>query len=345
MHKIDNYEIDIKKILTILTKKKVKRILIQAPDGLKNLSIKLSHVLEKHGFSVVLSGGHAWGGCDIVFDEARLTDSDAIIHIGHHGPVRIELPKKPLVMFVPAFYSVDPTRILLEALKQASQYNSEFKEYVLATTIQHHKWLGKMLIEARKSGFNLKAFPGVLGIDGLIIGCDYTAVKSGDAVIAVAGGVFHGLGAALWSGKPTWIADPYQKKVNKVDTKKILSKHLYNLSLAFDSQSFLIVVSTKPGQFNLKVAEQIKEILEKLGKRAEIGIFDEISRENIMNMGEFDAYINTACPRLAIDDPELFPGPVINPGELKYVLEKNLEDYSPRDLFLLVPRFPRTGLP
>lgn len=344
MLEIDNYEVDVKKILAILAEKETKRILIQAPDGLKKLSIKLGQILEKHGFSVFLSGGHAWGGCDIAFDEARLTGSDAIIHIGHHGPVRTRLPDKTLVVFVPAYYKVDPTPTLIRALRQASQ-NGEFEEYVLATTIQHHKWLKRMLSEAKRHGFDLKAFPGVLGIEGLVVGCDYTAVRSGDAVIVVAGGVFHGLGAALWSGKPTWVADPYQKRVIKIDVKKTVATRLYNISLALDAKSFLVVVSKKPGQYSLKVAEQIRDALAKRGKRAEIGIFDEISREKLVNLGGFDAYINTACPRLSVDDPEIFPGPVINPGELDYVLGKNLEVYSPRDLFLPAPRFLRTGLP
>lgn len=70
-------------------------------------------------------------------------------------------------------------------------------------------------------------------------------------------------------------------------------------------------------------------------RRADIVVMDEITNEGLLNFGLYDAYVSTACPRLPIDDPEIFPGPVLNPGELKYVLSGTLENYDPRDLFRL----------
>jgi 2-(3-amino-3-carboxypropyl)histidine synthase len=40
-----------------------------------------------------------------------------------------------------------------------------------------------------------------------------------------------------------------------------------------------------------------------------------------------DAYVNTACPRITIDDAERFHAPVLTPQEFEVVLgEKGIED-------------------
>lgn len=332
MLKIEGYLVDMDYIESELVNKKAEKVLIQAPDGLKRLALRIGERLEGMGFQIIFSGEHTWGGCDVAFEEARIVGADTIVHIGHHGPVRVKMPPRPRVIFVPAYYSYDPTELVLETLERVSYQIGG--EIVLGSTVQHIIWLDRILQRAREKGLRVKVNKGIGGFNGLVVGCDYRAVKGGKAVVVIAGGIFHGLGAALWSGKPTWVVDPYQRLSRKIDTKKVLSRHLFDLSRTFEAETFLIVVSTKEGQLGILTAEKVRKILRERGKRGYIAVFDEISREKLTNIGRFDAYVNTACPRLTIDDPDMFPGPVLNPGELKYVLRRSLEGYQPRDLFL-----------
>ena len=66
-------------------------------------------------------------------------------------------------------------------------------------------------------------------------GCNYSNVKSiadeVDAFLFVGGGMFHALGIALSTSKPTFIADPYDNRAFSIDdeaqkiTQKTLGMH------------------------------------------------------------------------------------------------------------------------
>ena len=48
----------------------------------------------------------------------------------------------------------------------------------------------------------------------------------------------------------------------------------------------------------------------------------------LRNLG-FDAYVNTACPRLALDDQSRFPVPLLSPAEFEIALGlRKWEDYE-----------------
>jgi 2-(3-amino-3-carboxypropyl)histidine synthase len=106
------------------------------------------------------------------------------------------------------------------------------------------------------------------------------------------------------------------------------------LSRAMEVRRFAVLVSAKPGQRRLQVAELVAKALRRSGREALLVVLDEVTREALENLAGFEAFVNTACPRLAVDDAEIFPAPVVNVGELKYVLKGSLDGYSPRDVFL-----------
>ena len=53
--------------------------------------------------------------------------------------------------------------------------------------------------------------------------------------------------------------------------------------------------------------------IEKKGKKAYFLVLDEIVSEKLPDL---DCYINTECPRIAIEDRALFNKPILNPDEL-----------------------------
>ena len=47
--------------------------------------------------------------------------------------------------------------------------------------------------------------------------------------------------------------------------------------------------------------------------------------ESLDNMMEFDAFVNTACPRIAVDDPKRIRKPLLSANELMEVLKLKAE--------------------
>lgn len=325
---VNGYEIDKEEIKGWVRRHKIRVLLVQAPDGLKRVALDVLKYVEGLGVQGVLSASPTWGGCDIALDEAKAIRADGIIHIGHHGPVWFQLPSHPPVLFIPAYSSIDPSEAFSRLLEELGK--SGVRSISLLTTIQHVKWIPRLKEIAATQ--NVETRTGVFGgFEGLVVGCNYASLPESEAVVVVAGGLFHAIGAAVWSGLPTWSLDPYTRTYRRIDLEKIAAVRIFSLSRALDASRFLIVVSTKPGQNRIGTAFKVKKALEYKGKNVVIASFNEVSHEQLENLGGFEAYINTACPRLVLDDPEIFPGPSINLGEVKYVLRGSLEGYSLRD--------------
>ncbi|MCW1310066.1 MAG: diphthamide synthesis protein, partial [Candidatus Nanoarchaeia archaeon] len=96
------------------------------------------------------------------------------------------------------------------------------------------------------------------------------------------------------------------------EIEKFKRKNEENIRKFKNAKRIGILVSTKPGQENLKIALDIKKEIEKNNRKAFIFIFDTLIPEELMNFTEIDAWVNTACPRIGIDDAERFDKPVIN---------------------------------
>lgn len=334
MLRVGSYVIDEELAVSWARSKKLKKLLVEAPDGLKHVAVELAQRLSDAGFRVIVSGRHVWGGCDVGTREALSLGAEGVVHLGHHGHVGPEASEVP-VLFLQVLSSADPLPAFRRAVLDA--LSGGYKRIAIGVTAQHAHFLETLEREARELGAD--PVTGSLGgFRGLVIGCAYTSLSGGEASVVVAGGVFHGLGAALWTGKPVWVADPFTGDAKRVDVRAIVARRLEAISRAMDARSFAVVVSVKPGQMRLRTAELVVEALRRSGRRAWVVSLDEVTGEALVNLGSAEAYVNTACPRLAVDDPELFPGPVVNPGELKYVLLGKLDGYSPRDVFFFDAR-------
>ena len=65
-----------------------------------------------------------------------------------------------------------------------------------------------------------------------------------------------------------------------------------------------ILVSTKPGQENLKKAEMLKKKLNKKGKEVYVFVCDDIDVNQFENFN-IQSWVNTACPGLAKDNSKI----------------------------------------
>ena len=78
----------------------------------------------------------------------------------------------------------------------------------------------------------------------------------------------------------------------------------------------------------------MKKKLEENGKTASLFAAREISPEVLMEFPTVDAYVNTACPRVSLDDASKFRKPVLTINEALVVVgEVSWEELCRRGLF------------
>ena len=292
------------------------RILLQFPEGLKQGALSIAKRLEAKGHSVFLSSSPCYGACDIAFSQAKAIGAKKIIHYGH---AEFPLGKTPVpVEFVESRSDADFKPVLSLALKDAEF--AKCRKVGIVTTVQH---VGQLKgIRAFLERHGKKVLVGRHGklakYNGQVLGCDAGSASSIDAkadcVLYFGGGAFHPIAVALACDKRVLSADPFSGRVSWLDDerRKHEKRRMGLLALGMQAKSFGILVSTKPGQTHLKPAEALKKRLEKAGRQAAILVADRIEPEALANFRSFDFFVNTACPRIAIDDYSGFGKPIIN---------------------------------
>jgi len=301
------------------------RLLLQFPEGLKQHALEYAKALEAKGNEVFISASPTFGACDLALDEARNIHADKIIHFGHAEFQKVDFDVEYIE------YNVDaPLEILERSLEPLSAYHT----IGIVTTIQHIHQLdnivkfyekhGKKAIVGKPYGFAKK--PGqILGCD---IGSAATIDRQVDAFVYFGGGMFHPLGALLNTTKPFLVVEPFANKVEFIDDYRITYKGRSKgkVLVALEAKSFGIMLTTKNGQHNMALAKILKEKIERRGLKAEILVANTFDFTSLQNMREFDAFVNTACPRIAIDDADRIGGrPLLSANELMEVLRMKKE--------------------
>ena len=305
------------------------RILLQFPEGLKQQALKHAEALEREGHEVFISASPTFGACDLALDEARAIKADRLVHFGH-------------CEFKSADFDVEyveyRTDVPLDVIKDSLSKLESFSTIGLVTTIQHIHQLKdiKTFYESKGKKVLIGRPFGPAKMDGQVLGCDAGSAASidseADAFVYFGGGMFHPLGALIATTKPFFVADPFLNKVERIDgQREVYRKRKKGKVLAsIDAKRFAIMVSTKTGQFNMGLAKTLKQKIEGEGLIAEIVVANTFDFESLNNMMEFDAFVNTACPRMATDDSARLMKPLLGADDLSEVLRMKSELRSKR---------------
>jgi|GEM_PF-798455 len=153
-----------------------------------------------------------------------------------------------------------------------------------------------------------------------ILGCDLSAAKQTekkvDAFLFLGSGSWHLSQLALLTSKPIFFLEGQKIKLFPKEKRKrlhsfrkgVISKFLF-------SDKVGILVSTKPGQQQLKTALKMRKKLQKqLSKKAFLFLADSINKAELENFSP-RAWLNTVCPGLCFDIPS------INPAELEDIFK------------------------
>lgn len=328
------FDFEEERIKREIIKLDAKRVLLQLPQGLKPQAPQLAKMIEKTGALPIISVDPCYGACDLEVSEAEILGVDLLVHFGH-APM-IKQTRVP-TLYVEARADVAVDSAILQALPLLIKY----ARVGLATSVQHLQTLDRakqILNEAGKTV--VVGNERLLKYAGQVTGCNYSNVKSivdnVDVFVFVGGGLFHALGIALNTSKPTVVADPYDNRAYLIDNEaqRIFKQRFASIQEAKSAKVLGILVGVKVGQKHFDNALKVKELAEKHSFTALLLIGREITPETLLELPTIDAYVNTACPRISLDAPGKFQKPILTVNEFLVVCgEVSWESLLKKGLF------------
>jgi 2-(3-amino-3-carboxypropyl)histidine synthase len=154
-----------------------------------------------------------------------------------------------------------------------------------------------------------------------------------DSFLFIGSGTFHPVGLLLSGKKQVIAADPYAKKIIKkelLDIKdRILRQRYGAIASAKTSHQFGVLVGVKQGQQRIRLAEEIHTLLRRHGKQSYLIALDMFTPSSLEGFRDIDCFVSTACPRVALDDYQLYHRPILTPIEVEITLGvKPWEEYQ-----------------
>lgn len=149
-------------------------------------------------------------------------------------------------------------------------------KYKVVTTIQYLKEVKKYFRDAKQ-----------------ILGC--SDLKKADTYLYIGTGQFHPLRLIRFA-KNVYILNPESRKFCKLQEQEISNykKQIKGKQMKFlNSRNKGILVSTKPGQYNLRQALRLSKKL-----KAKIFLFSTLQQYELENFPKINCWINTSCKRI-----------------------------------------------
>ncbi len=293
-------------------------VALQLPEGLKLRATELSdRIFRDTGAEVVVLGYPCYGACDLFVGYKRY--AQGLVHFGH-APIP-NLPDDPDVLYVEARAEVAIAVPLQAAMAQLPS------RVGLLASVQYIGLLpeAQALIKASGRIAVIGRGDARLCYPGQVLGCDCSAAVAEepdvDSFLFLGEGDFHPLAAAFGVKKPMLVLNPVTGEVRDVDRERdrIVRRRFAAIEAARNAGSFLVIVCGKVGQCRPEAADRIEAQLRAAGKQVTRLVTDELAPAALLPY-KVDAYVSTACPRIAMDDAARYPHPMLTVSEAEIVL-------------------------
>jgi len=315
-------------LVRALREERPRRVILQVPAGLVRNAHELAERLRQEaGAPVDLATRPCFGACDFP-SRSEAPKADVAVVLGH-APIP-NVPLERTTFFVEMRDpSGDPAR-LAHAVGNAGAPH----RLGLVVSVQHLDLVAPLTEALERSGFTVRVGTGDrrLAYPAQALGCNYTGAEAVaqdvDAFLFVGTGRFHPIGLAFAVDRPVYALDPLQGTIEPpIDRGALIRKRQLAVAGAREARRWGILVSTFAGQNRSPTALALQERARARGRDAEILLFDRLDGRDLEGRA-FDAYVCTACPRIALDDSENYPRPVLTPPEFLMALgELPLEPY------------------
>jgi len=323
------YDFELERVTDIIKNEGYDVVGLQFPEGLKDHATKIADkIASKTNCLTLISSDPCYGACDLADEKMSKAGAQALFHFGHSEiPMKTAIP----VYYIECRSDADPLPLIEKHLSKLP------KRVGLVATIQHVDRLDGIRKYLEKQGLEVQIGPakGRAKYPGQVLGCSFSSATGVsdlvDAFLFIGSGNFHPLGVALSTGKNTLVFDVLMGEVRDITDLKdsMLKKRRGKLSKALNGESFGIVVGEKNGQMRKALAMNLKKKLEDAGKTVYLIHLEEITPENLMSFRNLNVLVNTACPRIGLEDAIRFKQPMITPVEIEMVLgEREWDDYE-----------------
>lgn len=223
------------------------------------------------------------------------------------------------IKFIPAEF-IGP----IELDKKALDYlrKEKLKKVGLYAAVQFVHQLEKIQLQLDRLGIGwVTSKPRRTEAVGQVLGCDVDPhslklsseeMKSIDVFLYIGDGKFHPL-ALLYAGKDVICYDPLAHHITVLNhdlIEKIEKRKKGALLKFYSAQKIGVVITTKPGQQQLKMAFKLEEKYPE--KKFYFFVDNTISYGQLENFPFVEVWVNTACPRIGLDDQEAFRKGVLN---------------------------------
>jgi len=358
---LDRHDFQLTELMERIQANDNRLIALQVPEGLKMQALEMMDTIETEtSAKVILAADPCYGACDLVHDKMQMMGVELVAHMGHS---QMNIDSGMPTQFIDVTYDGDPELKpvipYLEAHRAMAQQRMEnqpapedlskeeaqdrFMDAVgrlapltgtklgLVGSIQHLHLLPEFHDRLEEAGFEVEIPIGGarLSFPGQVLGCNYSG--DDDSIghyLFLGSGDFHPIGLVLHTGKPLAMLDPYTGDAEEMSLERIerILRQRFGLIMACgEAERFGILIGEKPGQMRRSLALRMKRILEKHGKKGYLLALEHVGPE-LIDFYPVDAFVNTACPRIAIDDAVRYQKPLITPFELEVALgEKKWE--------------------
>lgn len=197
-------------------------------------------------------------------------------------------------LFIPA--KLKPRIIEGNILKISSKLP---KNIAIAYSIQYGQ-IAKQIKEILKKKHKITKFLQVFG-------CSKPHLpKTTKAILLISSGKFHAISLAYETKLPVYILYNNKiEKINKEDLEIIEKKNKTSYMKFLNADKIGILVSTKPGQQNLKKALELRKKLNKQNKKTYLFMANNINPQEFENFNDIQSYINTACSRMDLESSSI----------------------------------------
>ena len=301
-------------------------VALQLPEGLKIHATELSDkIYSDTGASVVILGYPCYGACDLFTGYRQY--ADARVHFGH-SPIP-ELSSDENVFYVEARAEVELDDRILPVIESLPA------SVGLLASVQYVHLLPRIreIAESMNKTVKIGRGDGRIFYPGQVLGCNCSSgiliEQDVDAFLFIGEGNFHPLAASFGLKKPITIYNPISGESSTVDEvrDRILRKRFAAIQRARDAQSYVVILCGKVGQCRISEANRIEKLLRDNGKKVCRLVTDEITPDALLAY-RADAFVSTACPRVAMDDEAKYPKPMLTVTEIEIVLGiRSWEDY------------------
>ncbi|MGC8581861.1 MAG: diphthamide biosynthesis enzyme Dph2 [Thermoplasmata archaeon] len=314
---LENYEVDYSELEN--AKLENKKILVQLPSGLKGYKDEIKNALtEITKGNLYFQLEECYGACDV----KNMPEFDAIIQLGHERIDNVLYPQK--MYFVKLYKKIDNLNgfpNLLSILNIA-----DIKSIVIVYTITYKKIAYDVGEKLKKHKISITYPNGDKRVNSspIVLGCNFSPLKyieNEDIVLYIGDGMFHPIPMAVITSKLVIAYNPSTGEIADISkSKRDFIKERENvIKRGYFVKNWAIVISIKLGQNREKYAIALKKMAEKKGVNAEIYVTDYLKPEDFIG-AKIEGIVSTACSRIAIDDYERYPIPILTPFEFMVVL-------------------------